>query len=80
VTYRQLTLLVKRGLREARKAERQFDTRLEKVEREMDRLIDRKTLVEPKSLQTLVNLWADLRKQYPIVEKAIVNAIAIASP
>lgn len=79
MTYRQLTIIVKKGLREARKAERQLDTRLEKMEREMDRLIERKTLIEPKSLVLMTNLWSDLKKQIPIVEKVIANVVASAS-
>jgi len=79
VTYRQLTIIVKRGLREARKTERQLDTRLEKMEREMDRLIERKTLIEPKSLVLLTNLWSDLKKQIPVVEKAITAVVQSAS-
>lgn len=79
MTYRQLTIIVKRGLREARKTERQLDSRLEKMEREMDRLIERKTLIEPKSLVLMTNLWSDFKKQLPVVEKAIVQVVQSAS-
>lgn len=80
MTYRTRTLEVQKGLRNARKAYRSLDTQLEKVERELDRLIKRKTLVGPESLQTLINLWdKGVRSLYPATEKALADAVSIAS-
>lgn len=80
MTYRQLTLLVKAALRKARRAERALDTSLEKAERELDRLILRKTLVEPKSLASLNRLWQDVNRKMPACDAAIRDAFGAASP
>jgi len=56
MTYAQRSLEVKRGFRQAKRAQRTLDTAVERVERELARLIKRKTLVEAKSCQTLVRL------------------------
>lgn len=80
LTYRQKTLEVKRGLREAQKARRTLETSLEKVDRELNRLISRKTLVGPDSLVTLLNLWdKGVRQSYPAAEKALSSAISNAA-
>lgn len=79
MTYRQLTTLVKAALRKARKAYRSLDTKLEQYERELDRLIERKTLVEPKSLSTLSKLWAEARALNNSAEKTLIDAIATSS-
>ena len=46
--------LVNKAIRQLRALYRQADTQGEKVERELDRLIKRKTQVEIKSLDTLI--------------------------
>lgn len=79
MTYRQLTLLVKQGLRKARKAFRTLDSKMEAYERELDRLIERKTLVEPKSLQTASKLWAESRALSVAAERALIDAINVAA-
>jgi len=79
-TYRQKTLECQRALRNARKDERTLDTALEKVERELLRLIKRKTLVGRDSMQTLINLWdAGVRKAYPACEKALADAVSLSA-
>lgn len=79
-TYRQKTLEVQRALRVARKAERSLDTALEKVEREMLRLIKRKTLVGRQSVERLIALWDQgVRRAYPITEKALADAVSTAT-
>jgi len=47
--------LVNKSIRSLRALYRRADTAGERVERELDRLIKRKTQVELKSLQTLIN-------------------------
>lgn len=79
-TYRQKTLEVQRALRNARKYERTLDTDLEKVEREMLRLIKRKTLVGRSSVERLIALWDQgVRKSYPACEKALADAVSTAT-
>lgn len=79
-TYRQRTLEVQKALRAAKRAERALDTSLEKVERELKRLIKRKTLVGPDSLKSLISFWDQgVRKTYPTCEKALADAVSIAS-
>lgn len=78
MTYRQRTLQVKSAIRASRKLYRQLDTSLEKLERELDRLINRKTLVGPESLTTLIKLW-DIAKRYvPAVEKGLADTLTVA--
>lgn len=48
-----------RAVRSMRRLYRQADTAGEKVERELDRLVKRKTLISPNSLNTLARLQAD---------------------
>jgi hypothetical protein len=78
LTYRQKTLAVQKGLRQARKVLRNWDTQVEKLQREMSRLVNRKTLIGPDSLKTMYSLYDSIRKGLSGVERAILDATAVA--
>jgi len=78
-TYRQRTLEVKSAIRQTRKSYRTLDSSLEKLERELDRLIKRKTLVGPESLNTLIKLWDIARRIFPNVEKSLADTLKVAA-
>lgn len=50
------------AIRKLRRIFRQIDTAGERVERELDRLIKRKTLIGPDQLETVMNRIAELVK------------------
>lgn len=79
MTYRQRTLQVKGGLRNVRKRYRTLDSTLERLERELDRLIDRKTLVGAESLRGALSIWSEARKMWPTVEQALADIVTLAS-
>jgi len=78
-TYAQQKTRVNAALRQARKAYRTADTLGELLERELDRLIKRKTLVGPASLKTLGNRYDAYRKWVDNeLPQRIVDAIGIS--
>jgi len=80
MTYYQKQQEVKKGLRAARRAERALDSGIEKIERELYRLLSRKTLVEPRTLQKLLSLHDEaVSKQYLLYTKALEDALAISA-
>ena len=79
MTYVQLRNLVTRGLRGARKIYRAADTAGEKLERTLDRLILRKTLITPKQMEPLLVLWKAYRERVLAVEKALADAVRIST-
>lgn len=78
MTYVQLRNLVVRGLRAARKVYRSADSAGEVVERTMDRLIGRKTLITPAQLEPLLSRWSAYRAKVAALEKALADAVNIA--
>lgn len=78
MTYVQLRNLVVRGLRAARKVYRSADTSGEVLERIMDRLITRKTLITPNQLDPLLSRWQTYRAKVLALEKALADAVNIA--
>jgi hypothetical protein len=74
MTYAQRQLEVKRAIRQVKRAERALDSAVERVERELERLLKRKTLIEPKSMTTFLKLWDGVRSTYKAIEGAIVDA------
>lgn len=78
-SYAQKAVSVRSALRKLRAVYRASDTAGEKVERELDRLINRKTLVESKSLQTVQSLLAEMIRRVNIIPQAFDDAARIAS-
>lgn len=60
MTYAQRQAAVKAAVRQVRKAQRAVDSALERHERELYRLLKRKTLIEPRSLGSLVKYWDEV--------------------
>lgn len=58
------------AVRSMRRVYRALDSKGEKIERELDRLIKRKTLISPDSLATLGRLLVDFEDQQRRVTKA----------
>lgn len=56
-TYAQRKASIKRQLRQVKKVVNTVNTGLEIVRRELDRLIDRKTLIGPETLTLLLSKW-----------------------
>lgn len=50
----------KAGLRQVRRTQRTFDTAIEKLERRIFRLLDRKTLITIESASDLTDLYEDV--------------------
>jgi len=67
------------AVRSMRKVFRTLDSKGEKVERELDRLIKRKTLISPDSLATLGRLLVDLEDQQKRVTKAYADLSTVIS-
>lgn len=78
MTYVQLRNLVVRGLRAARKVYRSADTAGEVVERTLDRLISRKTLITPAQLEPLLSRWGTFKAKVQALEKALADALNVA--
>lgn len=63
--------LVKRAVRNCRAAYRKADTSGEKLERELDRLVKRKTLIQANSLSTTESLYYSYKQQVNSLENAL---------
>lgn len=80
MTYSQRAQEIKRGFQQARRAERALDTALEKVEREIRRLVGRKTLIEARSVTTVIRLWDQgVRPTFDKCQQALADAVGRAS-
>jgi len=69
----------KKAAREARRKQRLADTAIEKIERRLFALIDRKTLITTEAAETLVPLYNDFKKKASDMEKALADFIGIVS-
>ncbi|MBA7552677.1 hypothetical protein ES705_45247 [subsurface metagenome] len=69
----------KSALREVRRRQRAADSSMERLERRLFALIDRKTLISPESALTLIPLWNDLIKGVRDVENGITDFISITN-
>jgi len=78
MTYVQLRLLIVRGLRAARKVYRSGDTAGEVLERTLDRLINRKTLITPAQLEPLLSRWQTYKAKVAALERALADAVRVA--
>lgn len=70
---------VRQALRSVRKVYRQLDTRGEKFERRVDRLIERKTQVYPDEIVPLVSDYRQIQQQMAVLEKSLADAVNIAA-
>lgn len=69
----------KSAAREVRRKERDADTSIEKIERRIFALIERKTLITPEAAMSLVPLWNDFKAKVTDLEKSIADFIGIVS-
>lgn len=68
-----------RAIRALRKLFRTADTAGEKLERELDRLIKRKTLVSPDSLATTARLLQDYLKKTENLARGMADAASVVT-
>lgn len=78
-SYAAKAVSVRSAMRKLRSVYRNADTAGEKVERELDRLINRKTLIESKSLLTVQSLLAEYLRRVNIIPQAFDDAARIAA-
>lgn len=79
LTDAQARSLVVRALRQARAAYRAADTAGEREERELDRLIKRKTRISANQLNTLANRYSAYLKLTQAAQGPLANAYEVAS-
>lgn len=79
LTDAQARNLVIKALRQARQQFRKSDTAAEKMERELDRLIKRKTRINSSSMVTLGKLYDDYIKQADYIQTPLTDAYAVTS-
>lgn len=70
---------VNAALRRLRAAYRRADSAGEKLERELDRLIERKTIVSPGSLQVAVVAYETYFKSINAIDQTFADVIRVAS-
>lgn len=73
---RNLTI---KALRQARAAYRRVDTQGERIERELDRLIKRKTRISANSLVTVANLYKEFQQLSNTLQLPLQDAYNVAS-
>jgi hypothetical protein len=74
VTFTQILTGQLRALRGLRKVYRTADTAGEKLERELDRLIKRKQLIQPDDLVTAMKLYQNYGRAVLAIDKAFTDA------
>ncbi len=79
LTDAQARNLVIKALRQARAAYRAADTAGEKEERELDRLIKRKTRINASSLVTLANRYTKYQQLVSQVQLPLTDAYSVAA-
>lgn len=76
---REKTALVKKAMRNARKAWRSMDSAGERMERRLDRMIDRKTYPSGNEWDPLISDWNTLKSLGSQVEKALADTISVSN-
>lgn len=76
---RELRDLIRKALRNARRQYRAMDTQGEKLERWLDRMIDRKTRIQRSEAAPLVPLWDTFKSRQLACEKAFADFLASTS-
>lgn len=79
LTDAQARSLVIKSLRNARRAYRTADTIGERVERELDRLIKRKTRINANSLATVSNRYAEYNAAVDLIQQRLEDAFNAAA-
>jgi len=70
---------VRNALRAVRKVWRALDTSGERMERNIDRLINRSSLIYADQLEPLIGQWREFKTRSASLEKAFSDALNIAS-
>jgi len=70
---------VNRAIRQVRKAYRQADSLGEQLERELDRLIDRKTIVSPEALRSMYQRYDAYLNAAAQMQRSPTAAIQLAT-
>ena len=65
--------------RAARRLQRTADTSLEKLERRLDTLINRKTIIDGPAAMTLVPLYNDFKTKVNVMEHGLADFISVVS-
>lgn len=79
MTQGEVRSLVKKAARNARTYYRKTDTAGEKLERELDRLVKRKTLIQASSLKSMEKLYYDYKNAMSALEHALADFISTAN-
>lgn len=78
-TYAQRKASIIKALRDARKAYRKTDTAGERLEREFDRMIRRKTLILPEQLYNLSELYVQYGNALNDIQWGLQDAIKLSA-
>lgn len=70
---------VNRALRQVRKAYRASDSAGEVLERELDRLINRKTIVNPETLRSVVTKYEAYNRASIEIQRSLTAALGLAT-
>lgn len=70
---------VNRAIRQVRKTYRAADSQGELLERELDRLIDRKTIVSPDSLRALTTKYETYLRAVNDIQRSMTAAMQLAT-
>jgi hypothetical protein len=79
MTYAQQKSRVNAALRQVKRQYRQADTAGERLERTLDRLVQRKTLVGPQSLTTATKQYDVYIQAAAAIQQRLIDAITIAT-
>lgn len=79
MTDAQYLAMQKRALRTARRIQKNLITALNKSDRVMDRLIERKTKIRTESYDLMGTAWENVKKNFSTTEKALADAISAGS-
>lgn len=69
----------KEALREARRRQRALDTQIERIERKIFSLLDRKTLITREDALNLVPMWNEFTKLAQQTERGLTDFISVCS-
>ncbi|MBA7550014.1 hypothetical protein ES705_42519 [subsurface metagenome] len=79
LTFAQLQRERKAALREVRRVQRATDTQIERIERRLFVLLDRKTLITRDVAMAFVPMWNKFFSQVKELERALADFISVTS-